>query len=111
MSNLLILFVVGGSIAAIITTVIRILHDLKSPTEVLNMIEGVDKGIMTVNKARTKAGFETINEFQKAAHDFGDTTKSEAVGGSTIRKVSYCPNCGANLTQNGVCVYCGTYYE
>lgn len=141
MSNLLIHFVVAGSAAAIITIVIRILrdlHDMKSPSEVLkqeltidnddvnliiktegninpsevlDMIEGVDKGIMTVNEARTKAGFEPFNEFQKVAHDFGDTTKAVNVGGSTIRRASNCPNCGANLTQNGVCAYCGTTYN
>lgn len=81
------------------------------PAEVLDMIEGVDKGIMTVNEARTKAGFEPFNEFQNVAHDFGDTTKAVNVGGSTIRRASNCPNCGANLTQNGVCAYCGTTYN
>ena len=81
------------------------------PSEVLDIIEGVDKGILTVNEARTKAGFEPINEFQKVAHDFGDTTKAVNVGGSTIRRASNCPNCGANLTQNGVCAYCGTTYN
>lgn len=141
MSNLLIHFVVAGSAAAIITIVIRILrdlHDMKSPSEVLkqeltidnddvnliiktegkinpsevlDMIEGVDKGIVTVNEARIKAGIEPFNEFQKVAHDFGDTTKAVNVGGSTIRRASNCPNCGANLTQNGVCAYCGTTYN
>ena len=138
MSNLLISFVAAGSAAAIITIIIRILHDMKSPSEVLkqeltidnddvnliiktegkinpsevlNMIEGVDKGITTVNEARTKAGFEPFNEFQKVAHDFGGTTKAVNVGGSTIRRASNCPNCGANLTQNGVCAYCGTTYN
>lgn len=146
MSNLLIHFVVAGSVAAIITIVIRILrdlHDMKSPSEVLkqeltidnddvnliiktegninpsevlNMIEGVDKGIMTVNEARTNEGlkpveYEPFINFQKAAHDFGDTTKAVNVGGLTIRRASNCPNCGANLTQNGVCAYCGTTYN
>ena len=141
MSNLLIHFVVAGSAAAIITIVIRILrdlHEMKSPSEVLkqeltidnddvnliiktegkinpsevlDMIEGVDKGILTVNEARIKAGIEPFNEFQKVAHDFGDTTKAVNVGGSTIRRASNCPNCGANLTQNGVCAYCGTTYN
>lgn len=140
-NNALILCAAAGGAAAILTILIRIYIDyirtpspsevLKqeltvnnddvnliiktegkiNPTEVLNMIEGVDNGIMTINEARTKAGFEPFNEFQKVAHDFGDTTKAESVGGSTIRKASNCPNCGANLTQNGVCVYCGTYYE
>lgn len=138
MSNLIFLFVAAGSAAAVLTILIRILQDMKSPSEVLkqeltvenddvkltietegkinpsevlDMIEGVDKGIMTVNEARTKAGFEPFNEFQKVAHDFGDTTKAVNVGGSTIRRASNCPNCGANLTQNGVCAYCGTTYN
>lgn len=144
MSNLLIHFIVAGSAAAIITIVIRILrdlHDMKSPSEVLkqeltidnddvnlniktegkinpsevlDMIGGVDKGIMTVNEARKIAGFEPFNEFQKVAHDFGYSTQTKTavdVGGSTIRRASNCPNCGANLTQNGVCVYCGTTYN
>lgn len=146
MSNLLIHFVVAGSAAAIITIVIRILrdlHDMKSPSEVLkqeltidnddvnliiktegninpsevlDMIEGVDKGIMTVNEVRKINDLEPVQyepfiNFQKAAHNFGDTTKAVNVGGSTIRRASNCPNCGANLTQNGVCVYCGTTYN
>ena len=87
-----------------------------NPSEVLDMIKGVDKGIMTVNDARTNAGlkpveYEPFINFQKAAHDFGDTTKAVNVGGSTIRRASNCPNCGANLTQNGVCAYCGTTYN
>lgn len=146
MSNLLIHFVVAGSVAAIITIVIRILrdlHDMKSPSEVLkqeltidnddvnliiktegninpsevlDMIEGVDKGILTVNDARKISDlkpvqYEPFINFQKAAHDFGDTTKAVNVEGSTIRRASNCPNCGANLTQNGVCAYCGTTYD
>lgn len=138
MSNLLISFVAAGSAAAIITIIIRILHDMKSPSEVLKqeltidnddvnliiktegkinpsevleMIKDADKGIVTVNEARKIAGFEPFNEFQKAAHDFGDTTKAVNVGGSTIRRASNCPNFGANLTQNGVCAYCGTTYN
>lgn len=146
MSNLLIHFVVAGSAAAIITIIIRILrdlHDMKSPSEVLkqeltidnddvnliiktegninpsevlDMIEDVDKGIMTVNEVRKIHDLETVQyepfiNFQKAAHDFGDTTKAVNVGGSTIRRASNCPNCGANLTQNGVCAYCGTTYD
>lgn len=87
-----------------------------NPSEVLDMIKDVDKGIMTVNDARTNAGlkpveYEPFINFQKAAHDFGDTTKAVNVGGSTIRRASNCPNCGANLTQNGVCAYCGTTYN
>ena len=138
MSNLLFLFLAAGSAGAILTILIRILQDMKSPSEVLkqeltidnddvnliiktegkinpsevlDMIEGVDKGIITVNEARIKAGIEPFNEFQKVAHDFGDTTKAVNVGGSTIRRASNCPNCGANLTQNGVCAYCGTTYN
>ena len=138
MSNLLFLFVAAGSAGALLTILIRILQDMKSPSEVLkqeltinnddvnliiktegninpsevlDMIEGVDKGIMTVNEARTKAEFEPFNEFQKVVHDFGDTTKAVNVKGSTIRRASNCPNCGANLTQNGVCAYCGTTYN
>lgn len=143
MSNLLISFVAAGSAAAIITIIIRILHDMKSPSEVLkqeltidnddvnliiktegkinpsevlDMIEGVDKGILTVNDARKISDlkpvqYEPFINFQKAAHDFGDTTKAVNVGGSTIRRASNCPNCGANLTQNGVCAYCGTTYN
>ena len=76
-----------------------------------DMIEGVNKGILTINEARTKAGFEPFNEFQKVAHDFGETTTSVNFGGSTIRRATNCPNCGANLTQNGVCAYCGTTYN
>lgn len=86
------------------------------PSEVLDMIEGVDKGILTVNDARKihdlkPVQYEPFINFQKAAHDFGDTTKAVNVGGSTIRMASNCPNCGANLTQNGVCAYCGTTYN
>ena len=84
---------------------------IKSSSEVLDMIEGVNKGILTVNEARAKAGLEPFNEFQKVSHDFGDMTKVVNVGGSTIRRASNCPNCGANLTQNGVCAYCGTTYN
>ena len=89
---------------------------IKSPSEVLDMIEGVDKGILTVNDARKISDlkpvqYEPFINFQKAAHDFGDTTKAVNVGGSTIRRASNCPNCGANLTQNGVCAYCGTTYN
>ena len=90
-----------------------------NPSEVLNMIEGVDKGILTVNDARAKAHMETVInnpliDFQKAAHDFGYSTQTKTtvdVGGLTIRRASNCPNCGANLTQNGVCAYCGTTYN
>lgn len=87
-----------------------------NPSEVLDMIEGVDKEIMTVNEARTNAGlkpveYEPFINFQKAAHDFGETKTAVNVGGSTIRRASNCPNCGANLTQNGVCAYCGTTYN
>ncbi len=84
---------------------------IKSPSELLKQLSSVDKGIMTVNEARKIAGFEPFNEFQKVAHDFGDTTKAVNVGGSTIRRATNCPNCGANLTQNGVCAYCGTTYD
>lgn len=141
LDNLLILFAAVGGASAILTILIRIYIDhirtpspsevLKqeltidnddvnliiktegkiNPSEVLDMIEGVDKGILTVNEARKIAGIEPFNEFQKAAHDFGDTTKAVNVGGSTIRRASNCPNCGANLTQNGVCAYCGTTYN
>ena len=83
---------------------------IKSPSDVLNC-DALEKGIISVNNAREIAGFEPINEFQKVAHDFGNTTKTVDVGGSTIRRASNCPNCGANLTQNGVCVYCGTTYN
>lgn len=87
-----------------------------NPSEVLDMIEGVDKGILTVNDARKihdlkPVQYEPFINFQKAAHNFGDTTKTVDVGGSTIRRASNCPNCGANLTQNGVCAYCGTTYN
>lgn len=84
---------------------------IKSPSDLLKQLSSVDKHIMTVNEARKIAGFEPFNEFQKVAHDFGDTTKAVNVGGSTIRRASNCPNCGANLTQNGVCAYCGTTYN
>lgn len=140
-NNILILCAAAGGAAAILTIVIRILLDLNdmkspsevlkqeltidnddvnliiktegkiNPSEVLEMIKDADKGIVTVNEARKIAGFEPFNEFQKAAHDFGDTTKAVNVGGSTIRRASNCPNCGANLTQNGVCAYCGTTYN
>lgn len=85
-----------------------------NPSEVLDMIKDADKGIVTVNEARKIAGFEPINEFQKVAHDFGYSTQTKTavnVGGSTIRRASNCPNCGANLTQNGICAYCGTTYN
>ena len=146
LDNLLILFAAAGGAAAILTIVIRILIDLNdmkspsevlkqeltidnddvnliiktegkiNPSEVLDMIEGVDKQIMTVNETRTNAGlkpveYEPFINFQKAAHDFGDTKTAVNVGGSTIRRASNCPNCGANLTQNGVCAYCGTTYN
>ena len=87
---------------------------IKSPSEVLEMINAADKGIVTVNEARKIAGIEPFNEFQKVAHDFGYSTQTKTtvdVGGSTIRRASNCPNCGANLTQNGVCAYCGTTYN
>lgn len=83
---------------------------IKSPSEVLKY-DALEKGIISVNEARKIAGIEPFNEFQKVAHDFGDTTKAVNVGGSTIRRASNCPNCGANLTQNGVCAYCGTTYN
>lgn len=92
--------------AVIITTA-----GIKSPSELLKQLSSVNDGIITVNEARTKAGFEPFIEFQKVAHDFGDTTKAVNVEGSTIRRASNCPNCGANLTQNGVCAYCGTTYN
>ena len=150
MSNLLIHFVVAGSMAAIITIVIRILHDLHDmkspsevlkqeltvenddvkltietegkikPSEVLDMIEGVDKGILTVNEARKISDLRPVKgdpfvEFQTNAQRFGvhinKQNGEESVGGSTIRRASNCPNCGANLTQNGVCAYCGTTYN
>lgn len=143
MSNLLFLFVAAGSAAAVLTILIRILQDMKSPSEVLkqeltvenddvkltietegeinppevlDMIEGVDKGILTVNESRKihnlkPVQYEPFINFLNAAHDFGDTTKAVNVGGSTIRRASNCPNCGANLTQNGVCAYCGTTYN
>ena len=87
---------------------------IKSPSELLKQLSSVDKGIMTVNEARKIAGLEPFNEFQKVAHDFGYSTQTKTavdVGGSTIRRASNCPNCGANLTQNGVCAYCGTTYD
>lgn len=83
---------------------------IKSPSEVLKY-DALEKGIISVNEARKIAGIEPFNEFQKVAHDFGDTTKAVNVGGPTIRRASNCPNCGANLTQNGICAYCGTTYD
>lgn len=144
--NIIIFIAAAGGAAAILTILIRIYIDyirtpspsevLKqeltidnddvnliiktegniNPSEVLEMIEGVDKGILTVNDARKISDlkpvqYEPFVNFQKAAHDFGDTKKAVNVGGSTIRRASNCPNCGANLTQNGVCAYCGTTYN
>lgn len=126
-NNILILCAAAGGAASILTILIKIYHDYfftPSPSEVLkqkftvenaevlNMIEETDKClIMTINEARTKSGLEPFNEFQKVAHNFGETKTSVYIGGSTIRRATNCPNCGANLTQNGVCVYCGTTYN
>jgi CO dehydrogenase/acetyl-CoA synthase alpha subunit len=73
---------------------------IKSPSEVLQY-DALKKGVLSVNEARRIAGIEPVNEFQKAVD----------VVGSTIRRATNCPNCGANLTQNGVCAYCGTTYN
>lgn len=140
LTDILILIAAAIAAGAVLYLSIFLLNNMRSPSEELKRIEkqiddfphlpmqtesffgtkpiknndvikGVNDGIMTVNEARIKAGFEPFNEFQKVAHDFGDTTKAVNVGGSTIRRASNCPNCGANLTQNGVCAYCGTTYN
>ena len=143
LDNIIIFIAAACGAGAVLTIAIRTLQDMNSPSEVLkqeltidnddvkltietegninpsevlDMIEGVDKGILTVNEARKIHDLEPVQyepfiNFQKAAHDFGDTTKAVNVGGSTIRRASNCPNCGANLTQNGVCAYCGTTYN
>lgn len=83
---------------------------IKSPSEVLKC-DALEKGILTVNDVRKIAGIEPFNEFQKVAHDFGDTTKAVNVGGSTIRRAYNCKNCGGNLFENNICCYCGTLYK
>ena len=111
--NIIIFIAAACGTAAILTTLIRIYRDYiykPSPSEVLKC-DALEKGILSVNEARTNAGFEPFYEIQKVAHDFGETKPSVNVGGSTIRRATNCPNCGANLTQNGVCVYCGTTYD
>ena len=83
---------------------------IKSPSEVLKY-DALEKGILSVNEARKIAGIEPFIEFQKVAHDFGDTTKAVNVGGSTIRRAYNCKNCGGNLFENNICCYCGTLYK
>ena len=146
LDNLLILFAAAGGAAAILTIGIRILQDMKSPSEVLKqeltvenddvnliiktegnikpsevleMIKDADKGIVTVNEARKIAGFEPFNEFQKVAHDFGETKTPPTAGNKrgTIRTARICQNCGSNMFEPAksifsmTCAYCGTKYD
>lgn len=121
-NNALILCAAAGGAAAILTILIRIYIDYirtPSPSEVLDMIEGVDKGIMTVNEARKTAGFEPINEFQKVAHDFGETKTPPTAENKRgkIRTARICQNCGSNMFESTksifsiTCAYCGTTYD
>lgn len=92
---------------------------IKSPSELLKQLSNVDKGIMTVNEARIKAGIEPFNEFQKVAHDFGETKTPPTAENKrgTIRTARICQNCGSNMFESTksifsiTCAYCGTTYE
>lgn len=153
-NNLLTLCAAAGGAAAILTILIRIYIDyirtpspsevLKqeltidnddvnliiktegniNPSEVLDMIEGVDKGILTVNEARTNEGlkpvqYEPFVNFQKAAHDFGETKTPPKADNKriTIRTARICQNCGSNVFEPSnslypmTCAYCGTTYN